>query len=129
MEAEARDSERPLPEAEQLAAARRGSAEALGQSLEVCRRYLLQIATSELASHLQPKLAASDLVQETFLEAQRIFARFQGDSPVELRAWLRAILLNKIADGERYFCDAAKRQIVQLLRSESQAAQSQEAVV
>lgn len=111
MKAEAHDSERPVPEAAQLAAARQGSAEALGRLLEHCRRYLLQIATSELGSHLQPKLAASDVVQETFLEAQRIFARFQGDSPVELRAWLRAILLNKIADGERHFRDAAKRQI------------------
>src|SRR5687768_4579643 len=64
---QASDSDAPLPEAEQLAAARRGSAEALGQSLEICRRYLLQIAASELASHLQPKIAASDVVQETFL--------------------------------------------------------------
>jgi RNA polymerase sigma-70 factor (ECF subfamily) len=79
--------------------------------LELCRRYLLQIATSELASHLQPKVAASDVVQETFLEAQRIFARFQGESPGELRAWLRAILLNKIADGERHYREAAKRNV------------------
>jgi RNA polymerase sigma-70 factor (ECF subfamily) len=105
------ESQDPLPEAEQLAAARQGSAQALGQLLELCRRYLLQIATSELASDLQHKVAASDIVQETFLEAQRIFDRFVGDSPAELRAWLRAILLNKIADGERYFRDAAKRNI------------------
>jgi RNA polymerase sigma-70 factor (ECF subfamily) len=105
--------ERPgqAPEAQRLAAARHGSGEALGQVLDLCRRYLLQIATAELDSLLQPKIAASDLVQETFLEAQRIFNRFEGNSPVELRAWLRAILLNKIADGQRHFREAAKRRI------------------
>jgi RNA polymerase sigma-70 factor (ECF subfamily) len=101
----------PDREAERLAAARQGSVEALGEVLELCRRYLLQIAMSELDSELQPKFAASDLVQETFLEAQRIFNRFQGDSPTQLRAWLRAILLNKLADGQRQFRDAAKRQL------------------
>jgi RNA polymerase sigma-70 factor (ECF subfamily) len=94
-----------------LAAARQGSPEALGQVLELCRRYLLQIATSELDTGLQPKLAASDLVQETFLEAQRVFGRFQGESPAELRAWLRAILLNKLSDGERRYREAAKRHV------------------
>ena len=68
--------------------ARRGSPQALGQVLELCRRYLLHIANSELDSHLQAKLGASDVVQETFLEAQRIFDRFEGNSPDELRAWL-----------------------------------------
>ena len=94
-----------------LAQARRGSPEALGQVLELCRRYLLQIANAELDSHLQTKLGASDVVQETFLEAQRIFDRFQGDSPDELRAWLRAILLNKMSDQERYYRGTAKRDL------------------
>jgi len=101
----------PDREAETFAAARRGSPEALGELLELCRRYLLQIASAQLDSALQTKFGASDLVQETFLEAQRVFDRFQGDSPVELRAWLRAILLNKIADGDRHFRGTAKRQV------------------
>jgi RNA polymerase sigma-70 factor, ECF subfamily len=94
-----------------LELARRGSPEALGHVLEFCRRYLLQIANSELDSHLQAKLGASDVVQETFLEAQRIFDRFQGDSPDELRAWLRAILLNKLADQDRHYRGTAKRDL------------------
>jgi RNA polymerase sigma-70 factor (ECF subfamily) len=98
------------PEAERLAKAH-GSPEALGQLLEGYRRYLLQIANSELDSQMQTKLGASDLVQETFLEAHRAFDRFQGDSPVELRAWLRAILLNKVADTNRQFRGTAKREI------------------
>jgi len=102
--------ESPDPVTQSLAAARTGSPEALGHVLEFCRRYLLDIANSELAQPLQAKAGASDLVQETFLEAQRIFPRFQGDSPVELRAWLRAILLNKVATFSRQF-GTAKRQL------------------
>jgi RNA polymerase sigma-70 factor, ECF subfamily len=106
------DSFRELagPEAERLAKAH-GSPEALGRLLEGYRRYLLQIANSELDSQMQTKLGASDLVQETFLEAHRAFDRFQGHSPVELRAWLRAILLNKVADTNRQFRGTAKREI------------------
>lgn len=99
------------PDAQWLDRARHGSPEALGHVLEFCRRYLLQIANSELDSHLQAKLGASDVVQETFLEAQRIFDRFQGDSPDELRAWLRAILLNKMADQDRHYRGTAKRNL------------------
>lgn len=94
-----------------LQLAQRGHVEALGRVLELCRRYLLQIANSELDSRLQAKLGASDVVQETFLEAQRIFHRFQGDSLDELRAWLRAILLNKMADEDRHFRGTAKRSL------------------
>jgi RNA polymerase sigma-70 factor (ECF subfamily) len=99
-----------LADARVIAAARRGSAHALGHVLEQCRRYLLTVASSELDTAIQPKLAVSDVVQETFLEAQRIFERFLGGSQDELRAWLRAILLNKIADGERQYA-AAKRKV------------------
>jgi RNA polymerase sigma-70 factor (ECF subfamily) len=48
-----------------------GSPEALGQLLEVFRPYLLCVASEALNVQLQAKGGASDLVQETFLEAQR----------------------------------------------------------
>src|SRR5580700_9060811 len=86
-----------------LVAARRGSREALGNALEACRRYLLAIASRELDPDLRAKGGASDLVQETFLEAQRDFARFQGSSPEELRAWLRQVLLHNVGAFTRRF--------------------------
>lgn len=94
-----------------LQRARHGHADALGGILELCRRYLLQIANTELDVRLQAKVGASDIVQETFLEAQRIFDRFQGDTPDELRAWLRAILLNKMADQDRHYLGTIKRSL------------------
>ena len=94
-----------------LAAARRGSREALGQALEACRRYLLAIADRQLDPDLQAKGGASDLVQETFLEAQRDFGQFQGSSPDELRAWLRQVLLHNLGAFTRRFRTTSKRAI------------------
>ena len=101
----------PGNDAEQwLRAARAGSREALGQALEACRAYLLLIARQELDPELQAKGSASDLVQETFLEAQRDFDGFHGTSEDELLAWLRRLLLNNIANFRRRYRDTAKRQ-------------------
>ncbi len=94
-----------------LAAARGGSREALGNALEGWRRYLLAIAEGQLDEDLRAKGGASDLVQETFLEAQRDFARFEGSSPEELRAWLRQVLLNNVGAFTRRFRATRKRAV------------------
>jgi RNA polymerase sigma-70 factor (ECF subfamily) len=93
-----------------LAAARAGSGEALGQALQLCRNYLLLVAGQQLDRDLHAKGGASDLVQETFLEAQRDFARFQGASEGELLAWLRQILVNNVASFTRRY-HAVKREV------------------
>jgi RNA polymerase sigma-70 factor (ECF subfamily) len=97
--------------AEWLSDARAGSADALGRMLEACRGYLLLVAQRELAPDLRAKGGASDLVQETFLEAQRDFARFQGSSEAELLAWLRRLLLNNLANFTRHYRATGKRQV------------------
>jgi RNA polymerase sigma-70 factor (ECF subfamily) len=94
-----------------IAAARGGSAEALGQALEAFRNYLLLVANEEMEPHLQPKGGASDLVQETFLRAHREFDQFQGKSAEDLIAWLRAILLNLAANFRRRFHGTKKRHL------------------
>lgn len=94
-----------------VAAARGGSREALGEVLEACRGYLLMVAQRELAPTLQAKGGASDLVQETFLEAQQDFAQFQGQSAEELLAWLRQVLLNRLANFRRHYRGTAKRNV------------------
>src|SRR5262245_22868643 len=100
-----------LDAARWLAAARAGSLEAMGETLEQCRDYLLLIARQELNPALQAKGGASDLVQETFLEAQRDFGQFQGETRAELLAWLRRLLLNNLANFARHYCDTDKRQV------------------
>jgi RNA polymerase sigma-70 factor (ECF subfamily) len=94
-----------------LAEARAGSGEALGQALEVCRRYLLLIAEHQLDPDLRAKGGASDLVQETFLEAMRDFAQFGGTSETELRAWLRRMLLNNLGHFMRRYRATHKRAV------------------
>src|ERR1700722_2632036 len=86
-----------------LPKARAGSSEALGQVLEACRGYLLLIARQELEPALQAKGGASDLVQQTFLEAQRDLACYHGSTPEALLAWMRRLLLNNVANFRRDF--------------------------
>ena len=99
-----------------IAAARAGSREALGRALEACRRYLLGVAEGELDPDLRSKGGASDLVQETFLEAQRDFARFEGSSPEELRAWLRQVLLHNVGAFTRRYRATGKRAVAREVR-------------
>ncbi len=94
-----------------LSEARAGSPQALGEALEACRGYLLLIARQELGTDLQAKAGASDLVQQTFLEAQGGFAGFRGNSAAELRAWLRRLLLNNLANFARDYRATAKRAV------------------
>src|SRR5579863_8278393 len=91
--------------------ARGGSVAALGQVLELCRHYLLLVANQELDGELRGKEGASDLVQETFLEAHRDFAQFHGATHAELLAWLRRILLNNLSNFRRRYSETDKRQI------------------
>lgn len=91
-----------------IRAARHGSRDALGNLFERYRDYLLLIARSELDSDLRAKGGASDLVQETFLDAQRDFPRFGGERREELLRWLREILQNNTADFARRFHTAAR---------------------
>jgi RNA polymerase sigma-70 factor (ECF subfamily) len=94
-----------------LSAARDGSRDALGSALEACRRYLLCVARHELNGSLQAKGGASDLVQDTFLDAQRAFDSFRGLSEVELRAWLRRLLHHRAAKFGRRYRTTQKRRL------------------
>jgi RNA polymerase sigma-70 factor (ECF subfamily) len=101
----------PGSAAQWIESAKRGDQEALGRSLEMCRQYLTLVADRELGKDLKAKAGASDLVQQTFLEAHRDFDRFQGRTESELRAWLRAILRNDLAHVADRYRRTAKREI------------------
>src|SRR5881227_2756223 len=94
-----------------LPAARAGSRDALGQVLDAARRYLVTIARQELDADLRAKNCPSDLVQETFVEAQRAFGQFQGDTEAELLAWLRQLLLHRVGKLRRRYRDTQKRRL------------------
>jgi RNA polymerase sigma-70 factor (ECF subfamily) len=94
-----------------IRAAQAGSVQAMGELLESCRQYLLLVANQELRHDLQAKVGASDLVQETFLEAQRGFELFKGRSHDDLVAWLRQILRNNLRDATRSYLSSMKRDV------------------
>jgi RNA polymerase sigma-70 factor (ECF subfamily) len=92
-----------------IRAVRAGDADSLGSALQGFRDYLLLIAGEELEPELQSKVAASDLVQETFLGALRDLDQFRGRSAEEWRLWLRGILLHQLANHRRHYLQTGKR--------------------
>lgn len=75
------------------------------------RAYLLAIANSELDSVVRRKTAASDVVQETLLDAKRDLPGFRGTTKGELLRWLRKMLRNNIIDADRH-AYAEKRHVL-----------------
>jgi len=94
-----------------LREARAGDAATLGRLLELYRRYLALLARVQIGHRLQGKVDASDIVQETFLEAHRNFPRFRGTSEGELVRWLRQILAANLADLLRRYLGAQGRDV------------------
>ncbi len=83
--------------------AREGDREALGTLLENYRDYLRLLARLQIHGRLQGKADASDIVQETFLQATACFGDFRGCVEAELMAWLRRILASRISTLVRHF--------------------------
>lgn len=65
------------------------------------REYLLLLARMQLGGQFRGKLDASDVVQQTLLEAHRKREQFQGGNPQQLLAWLRKLLACTLADTLR----------------------------
>lgn len=94
-----------------IQAARAGSLQALGELLTAYRPLLLLLARHKLHPSLQAKVGASDIVQDTFLEAQRDFGGFRGQTHAELVTWLRHILAHNVSNLARQYLDTDKRQV------------------
>lgn len=92
-----------------LDAARRGHDDAFGKLFETFRRHLLLVAHEELPPVLRGKVGASDLVQETAVDARRDFPAFRGSTTEECFSWLRAILRNNVVDAVRRYGTSQKR--------------------
>ena len=94
-----------------LAQAQAGNEAAFGDLLELFRGYLLSAAGKELDPAMQAKAGPSDVVQDTFLEAQRLFDRFEGRAANQFLAWLRAILQHKLQEHRNRYLATQKRHL------------------
>lgn len=86
----------PSRACECLAQALEGCGQSLGELLELYRNYLRLLVDAQLGRRLNARVSASDIVQETFLEANKDFAGFRGRTTREFSAWLRKILLHNL---------------------------------
>jgi len=96
---------------ELIGRARQGDEAALGHLLELSRSYLKLLARLQIDRQLQGKADASDLVQETFMEALRDFPGFRGGSEAEWLSWLRRILASNLANLVRHYRGTRRRDI------------------
>jgi RNA polymerase sigma-70 factor, ECF subfamily len=94
-----------------IAQARAGEAGAMGELLEAQRATLVARAERQLGVLLHRRLSASDVVQQSFMEALRAFPQFRGSSGPEFAAWLQRILEHHLEHAVRDHTGAAKRAI------------------
>lgn len=94
-----------------IEAARAGDTSTLGRLLELYRNYLRLLARIEIGRRLQGKVDASDVVQETFLDAHRHFAAFRGNAEAQFVCWLREILAGTLANLVRRYLGTQARDV------------------
>src|SRR5438552_4002977 len=92
-----------------LELAQQGDDAALEQLFVLYRSYLVTLARSQIHRRLQGKVDASELAQESMLEALRCFTQFRGTSTSEFAGWLRGILAHRLARHLRHYFDVDAR--------------------
>jgi RNA polymerase sigma-70 factor, ECF subfamily len=92
-----------------LAKAQAGDPVARDRLFAACRSYLGLLARANVEPWMRAKVDASDLVQQTLLDAHRDFQRFHGQTDQEWLAWLRQILNHNAQDAVRHYGVAGKR--------------------
>lgn len=86
-----------------------GDADSLGELMEDYRAYLTVLAQRYLDTRLRGRLDAADVVQITFMEAQRDLPGFRGQQIEELLGWLRHILRNNVSSAHQKHIYTQKR--------------------
>lgn len=93
-------------------------------AIEDHRNYLRILADAQISGILQPKLDASDIVQQTLIKATEAEPQFRNEHPGAMAGWLGQILNNQIADAYRHFaCDKrdARRELSAVTADSSHA--------
>lgn len=83
----------------------------IAELLDKYRPFLRLLAARQLDNHLAARLSASDIVQQTQLEAFRDCGLFQGESEQQFVAWLKKILSNNVMAAAHTHIVAKKRSV------------------
>jgi RNA polymerase sigma-70 factor (ECF subfamily) len=110
--------------AQLLDALRQGDAAAQGEIVQRYQEWLKLLARLQLDRRLQGKCDASDMVQQTLLEACRAFPEFRGRTEGELLAWLRQILARVLTHERRRYHGTQQRDPAREVSLEQALAQS-----
>ncbi len=99
-----------------------GHSSELEELLAMYRGYLLALAVARMDPRLRPRCDASDIVQETMLEAFRDFRQFRGQQESEFLGWIRQILTHNLAGAVKQHLLVEKRDIRKEIETEAQLA-------
>lgn len=116
-------SQDPSPDVVQCESAvwqriRNGDEEAWRNVAAAFRQRLRRLAVAKLPAEVLDRVDASDMVQQTFLDADQSYDAFLGRTLPELYAWMVAILKHNISDSVRQHLVAQRRSVLLELRVE-----------
>ncbi len=92
-----------------LVRARTGDAVAFNRLFEHYRPYLVRMIQFRMDDRLRQRVDASDIVQETQLEALRRFQAYIENPDVPFRLWLRQLAAERMSKLRRYHLTTARR--------------------
>jgi len=90
---------------------RSGEQEVVDALMERHRSYLLRLVESRLDPRLQSRVDASDVVQETQIEALRRLERYLQEPPMPFRLWLRQLAYDRMLMLRRRHVAAERRAV------------------
>src|SRR5580700_7247191 len=96
----------------------------VADELERYRSWLGLLARLQVEPRFRAKFDASDIVQQTMLEAVRDWPKFRGGTAAELAAWLRQILARVLLHDMRRYGGAQRRDICREVSLEQALAES-----
>lgn len=88
---------------------RGGDQEALGPLFSLYRDRLCKMVEFRLDARLRGRVAASDVLQEAYIEAFKRLQHFQGDPDVPFFIWLRTVTFQRLIDVHRQHLEAQAR--------------------
>jgi RNA polymerase sigma-70 factor (ECF subfamily) len=92
--------------------------------LQHYRPWLHLLARLEIDGRFRGKFDASDIVQQTLLEACRDLPHFRGGTEAELLAWLRQVLAHVLGHEFRRYAGTQQRNVAREVSLEQSLAQS-----